>query len=107
MPALIKLLITGGGGQVASALMHHPAASRYQLLCYPRTVLDITDRAAIATILSRDQPHYVINTAAYTAVDRAEKEPLLADLVNHQGAAYLAQACQAHQIPLIYLSTDY
>ncbi len=49
----------------------------------------------------------VINTAAYTSVDKAEAEPELAFAINARGAARVAEACARKNIPLIHISTDY
>jgi len=68
------------------------------------------DRAAQSDVdgsLQDDNIRWVINCAAYTAVDKAESEPDRARSVNVSGAKNLAQACAARGIPLIHLSTDY
>jgi dTDP-4-dehydrorhamnose reductase len=57
--------------------------------------------------LAAVKPSIVINTAAYTAVDKAESEPAIAFAANRDGVKNLAQACQQHHIPLLHLSTDY
>ena len=56
----------------------------------------------------RDPLHrFLLNLAAYTAVDRAESEPEVAWAVNYAGAAHVAAACEESATPLIHLSTDY
>lgn len=102
-----KILITGGHGQLAHALRQHKAASSYQLICLSRSELDITKPAEITQQFELNRPDFVINTAAYTAVDKAEQELELADAVNHQGPRHLATACTQQQITLLHLSTDY
>src|SRR5207237_6952913 len=57
--------------------------------------------------VQRERPDIVINAAAYTAVDRAEREAEAAFAVNATGPALLAAACKAAAIPLIHISTDY
>ena len=52
-------------------------------------------------------PDIIINAAAYTAVDQAEKDAEPAYAVNRDGAGYLAKACRESNIPLIHISTDY
>jgi dTDP-4-dehydrorhamnose reductase len=49
----------------------------------------------------------ILNCGAYTAVDKAEKEPELADIVNHQAVKTIAQYAKEHQVQLIHISTDY
>src|SRR5690625_4771781 len=87
----MKVLITGGG-QLAWELAQTVPAT-VELIAAPRAVLDITDASACETLLQQHQPKWVINTAAYTAVDRAEQEKEKAFFVNEQGAANIAQAC--------------
>lgn len=103
----LKLLITGGKGQLASALGHHPFASQHVLIPCSSQTLDITNPASIDQAITQFKPDVIINTAAYTAVDQAELEPELARRINAEGAKHLAMACQKNQIPLIHLSTDY
>lgn len=102
-----KILITGGQGQLARALSTHPHAKKLRITTCSRDECDITNPDSISHVLSSYSPDIIINTAAYTAVDKAESEPDLAALINHQGAQNLANACAKREIPLIHLSTDY
>lgn len=101
----MKVLLTGGG-QLAWELVHTVPAS-LELVEMPRSLLEITDRDACLQRLEEYRPHWVLNTAAYTAVDRAEQERDKAFAVNEQGAANLAQACKAFGARLIHVSTDF
>lgn len=103
----LKIAITGGGGQLALALQHHPLMQQFQCTAYSRKEVDITDDVSIAAIFAKAKPDVIINTAAYTAVDKAETEMLSAMEINYAGSAKLASACQKHQIPMIHVSTDY
>lgn len=105
--SLPKLLITGGNGQLAQALLHHARNNEFHLISCARNDLDIIDASAITTAIKQFAPDMIVNTAAYTAVDKAESEINAAQLVNHLGAKNLAIACAKQQIPLIHLSTDY
>jgi dTDP-4-dehydrorhamnose reductase len=58
-------------------------------------------------VLDTIQPQIIINCAAYTAVDKAETETELADILNHQAVAILAQWTQTHSAQLLHVSTDY
>ncbi len=69
--------------------------------------LDITDEAAVKEFLDKEQPAYLINCAAYTAVDRAEQEPAAAALLNAKGPLILARQCYASATRLVHISTDY
>lgn len=106
MSAPFRALVTGGGGQLAKALVAAaPAEASVEAPGIDR--LDIGDAAAIASALDAVRPQVVVNAAAYTAVDRAESEPESADRVNHRAVALLAEACAARGIRLVQVSTDY
>ena len=72
-----------------------------------RAALDLSKPDLIPQALDKIAPELVINTAAYTAVDRSEQEPALAQRVNAEAPGVMAQWCASHQIPLIHFSTDY
>jgi dTDP-4-dehydrorhamnose reductase len=72
-----------------------------------RPELDLTQKASIHAVFEEVRPDICINTAAYTAVDKAESDAAGAFAVNRDGVASLAEACRAVHIPLIQLSTDY
>jgi dTDP-4-dehydrorhamnose reductase len=72
-----------------------------------RPDVDILCPDLVGNALRAFAPDIVINTAAYTAVDRAEHEPELAFEVNRDGAKTVAQAAARLGVPLIHLSTDY
>ena len=102
----MKVLLTGGSGQVGSALresvpvdalMHAPSSRD----------LDIRSRESLDAAFAALRPDLVINAAAYTQVERAEEESKLAMRVNGAGAGHVAAACAAFGCPLIHLSTDY
>lgn len=103
----LKLLITGGNGQLASALKCHAGMQLFQTLVCARNLLDITSTDNIAQVLQSFKPDVVINTAAYTAVDQAETEQDKALQINWLGAKNLAQVCAQQKRFLIHLSTDY
>jgi dTDP-4-dehydrorhamnose reductase len=69
--------------------------------------LEITDPAQIAEAFALYQPDILINAAAYTQVDLAEKEQELAFAINRDGVVRLAQACKMADIPMLHISTDY
>ena len=102
----MKILITGADGQLGWELQQVRPA-RQQIIALPRTELDITDRAAVASMFERHRPGLIINTAAYTAVDKAESEKDKALLVNADGAANIARAAEESGARLIHLSTDF
>ena len=102
------LLITGANGQVGQCFRQ--LAVQYpdiQFVFAGSSDLDITDRRSLDQFLQKNKVEWVINCAAYTAVDKAEHEPNQARKVNVTGAKNLADACALCDIPLIHLSTDY
>jgi dTDP-4-dehydrorhamnose reductase len=103
----VRVLITGASGQVGSALLRSlPAGIESQ--APNREQLDIGDARAVHAAVTTFRPELVINVAAYTAVDKAESEPFLADAINAQAPQHLAEA--THTLDgcrLIQLSTDY
>jgi dTDP-4-dehydrorhamnose reductase len=102
----VKVLVLGGGGQVARAVVaavpaHHQAVSR------TRAELDIGDAAAVARTMAETGAEWVVNAAAYTAVDLAEDEPAQAMAVNDTAVAVLAAAAAGAGCRLLHLSTDF
>ena len=70
-------------------------------------IFDLTDKENIAKTIDTVKPDIVVNAAAFTAVDQAEKDPETAYHVNRDGVRYLSTACKSARIPLIHISTDY
>lgn len=103
----MHILVTGAEGRVGRALARAVLPPGAVLTALGRQALDITDPQAVERQLARHACSVVVNTAAFTAVDRAETETAAAMAVNGEGPAHLAHACAALGIPLIHLSTDY
>lgn len=101
------VLITGAGGQVGRelAFLRWPDGTR--IVPVDRTALDITDPRMVDHLLDRIRPDVVVNAAAYTAVDRAEDEPDIADRVNHQAVRHLSRGADRLGYRLVHFSTDY
>ena len=95
-----------GGGQVATAMCRKASAS-HAVIGLTRSQLDITDASSVAESFARFKPDWVINAAAYTAVDRAEDEPAQARAVNDAAVAILAESAQREGAKLLHLSTDF
>lgn len=101
-------MVTGADGQLGRALQQHSGQVRGRALhFFGRGGLDVRDAVSIDRAMALCRPAIVINTAAYTAVDRAETEPEVAAAVNERGAALLAEACSRCGARLFHLSTDY
>jgi dTDP-4-dehydrorhamnose reductase len=103
----VRLLVTGRTGQVARALFEAGALAGHSVVVAGRPELDLCDRSTIDAAIAREAPDIVVNAAAYTQVDRAETDEAAAFAVNADGAGCVAQACAAHGVPIIQLSTDY
>lgn len=101
------ILVTGGNGQVGSELKALSEKSNHEFCFTDYEDLDITDENKIFDFFQNNALSYVINCAAYTAVDKAEEDQEKAHSINVQGVHNLAQACAKSGIPLIHLSTDY
>ena len=101
----MKVLVTGAGGQLGQALQQ--SLSGHEIVAANRSLLDITDKAAIKSIVDEHRPELIINTAAYTQVDKAETDQDSAYLVNETAAAYLADASAEYGAVLLHVSTDY
>jgi dTDP-4-dehydrorhamnose reductase len=105
---MLKVLITGKNGQLGSTFRElSSSVSKIDFVFKDSKELDITIFDHVNEVLRQEKPDVVINCAAYTAVDRAEEEPIQADLVNHLGVQNLAQYCKDSDIGLIHISTDY
>nr|WP_240953448.1 dTDP-4-dehydrorhamnose reductase [Sneathiella chinensis] len=100
-------MVTGGEGQVGSALERAGREAGHDMRMMSRRALDITSVRSAGEGLSRQRPDLVINAAAYTAVDRAEEETEQAFSINQTGPQNLAETCQKMGLPLIHISTDF
>ncbi|ULJ60966.1 dTDP-4-dehydrorhamnose reductase [Wielerella bovis] len=103
---MIKYLITGANGQVGSQLVAQ-LQSKAEILATDRDTLDITDKQAVFQAAQTFRPHFIINAAAHTAVDKAESERDLAHAINCTGAENLALAAQNVGATILHISTDY
>ena len=104
---MTSILVTGGTGQVGIELARYPWPQDYALACPTRSELDLSDTASIRAYLADRRFDAIVNSGAYTAVDKAESEVGLAWAVNALAPAVLAEAAGKAGIPLIQLSTDY
>ncbi|WP_348655557.1 dTDP-4-dehydrorhamnose reductase [uncultured Sulfitobacter sp.] len=102
----MKILVFGHSGQVATELRALDGDG-LEITALDRAAADLTDPAACAAAIEAHAPDAVINAAAYTAVDKAERDEATAHLINAQAPAAMARACAARDIPFVSISTDY
>ena len=100
------VLVTGANGQLGYELQKMCPDS-YKVLAADRSMLDISDAAAVSAFVAEHRPVAIINAAAYTAVDKAEDERELAAAINTEGAKNLAQAAFDNYCKLLHVSTDF
>jgi len=103
-----KILVIGAGGQLGQCLKTVAERRGINDIVFPAEQdANILDQSGLNDLLAREQPAFVINCAAYTAVDKAEDEVELAKAINETGAGNLASACLVNGATLIHVSTDF
>ncbi len=101
----MRILVTGVSGQVGGALL--PLLRGHDVVAADRAALDLANPGSIEASLDRLAPEFIVNPAAYTAVDKAEDERDLAMRVNGEAPGALARWAKPRNVPLIHFSTDY
>jgi dTDP-4-dehydrorhamnose reductase len=101
-----KVLITGADGQLGYELQR-TVLPGYECIATDKDDLDITNADAVNAFVEKVKPDIIINSAAYTAVDKAEEEVDLAIAINTTGAGFLAQAAKDNDIQFMQISTDF
>lgn len=102
----MRVVLTGAGGQVGASVLR-AAPADIELIACDRNELDIADQGSVQKRIRELRPAVLINAAAYTAVDRAERDEAQARAVNEAGPRFLASAAGDVGARLIHLSTDY
>lgn len=102
----MKILIIGANGQLGRELQR-TVPSEWGITAIGTADCDITDSAAVATLIEGLRPDVVVNCAAYTAVDQAETERETADAVNWLAVENLARVAASVEAALVHISTDY
>ena len=102
----MKILVTGANGMLAKEVKEK-FGKENEIIATDVSELDITNEKAVMDYIINLKPEYVINCAAYTAVDKAEENYELADKINGDGPANLAKAAKAAGAKLVHISTDY
>lgn len=102
-----RVALFGSKGQLGVELKSEFAARGYEVAGFDRSMVDITDAAAVERSITAFDPAVVLNAAAYNQVDLAETEPLTAFQVNALAVRNLALACRNSDVQLVHFSTDY
>ncbi|OUC11655.1 MAG: dTDP-4-dehydrorhamnose reductase [Alkalinema sp. CACIAM 70d] len=103
---MTQILLIGAAGQVGQELQT-VLPSLGKVTALDRHALDLTQPDQIRQCIRQFKPNYIVNAAAYTAVDRAESEAELANQINAIAPTVMAQEAQALNALLLHLSTDY
>ncbi|MDX2232180.1 MAG: dTDP-4-dehydrorhamnose reductase [Leptolyngbyaceae cyanobacterium bins.349] len=103
---MTRILLTGANGQVGEEL-RRSLAGLGEVIAVDRTSLDLSNPDAVRAVVQTAQPSLIVNAAAYTAVDKAESEADLADLVNGKAPEVMAETAEELGAGLIHISTDY
>ena len=101
----MRVLVTGGAGQLARALRHTWVG--HELIMPDEVVLDLSNPDSIREVITQVQPQILVNCGAFTQVDRCESEPELAQKINATAVGWLAEACEVQGAMLVQISTDY
>ena len=102
------VLVTGSSGQLGQSLQFiAPKYPEIEFIFCDSKTLDITNLENCESIFFKYNPDYCINTAAYTAVDKAESEPEKAFEINVTGPRNLATVCKTNNTILLHISTDF
>jgi dTDP-4-dehydrorhamnose reductase len=103
-----RILVTGANGQLGSEIRQ--ISDQWDIFTFLFTdidTLDITDIQAVDKYMKEMQPDFVVNCAAYTAVDKAEQDKEAAWRLNGIAPGIIAESCSRFSVKLIHISTDY
>ncbi len=98
----MKILVFGKTGQVATELQRQS-----DCIALGRDAANLENPAACAAVIADIKPDIIINAAAYTAVDQAEEQEELANIINGEAPEAMAKQAAAQGIPFLHISTDY
>ncbi|MHB8508576.1 MAG: dTDP-4-dehydrorhamnose reductase [Candidatus Dormibacteria bacterium] len=100
-------MVLGAGGQLGAELARQATARGDEVMALGHADLDIMDGSRLRELVRWFTPRVLFNAAAFTAVDRAETEPEVAQEVNGRAPARVAQVCRDMVVRLVHYSTDY
>jgi dTDP-4-dehydrorhamnose reductase len=100
----MKTVLLGSNGLLGGAIA---AQGAHEFIAPRHAELELLDHQAVQRFLAQERPDVLINCTAYSQVDQAEDEPVVADALNHLAVKNLAAACDAVQTSLVHFSTDF
>lgn len=103
----MKVLVTGAAGMLGSDVVTVADAEGHQVVALDHDDLDITNPAKVERVVMRERPGAVVNCAAWVDVDAAEGNEKEAEVVNGEGAHFVADAARKADAKIVYVSTDY
>lgn len=102
------VLVTGANGQLGTSIRRLSAScNRFQFLFTDVDSLDICQAESVDAFIQAHPVDYIVNCAAYTAVDKAEENPELCERINRDAVVHLARAAQSCGARVLHVSTDY
>lgn len=104
---LTKVLVTGAGGQLGLELCRQLKQAGYEVIALTKQMMNIGDQRSVRHSFGHYQPDIVVNTAAFTSVDKCETELDKAYLINGVGAYYTALESSRIGAQYVHISTDY
>ncbi len=104
---LTKVLVTGAGGQLGLELCRQLKQAGYEVIALTKKMMNIADQRSVRHSFGHYQPDIVVNTAAFTSVDKCETELDKAYLINGIGAYYTALEATRIGAQYVHISTDY
>ncbi|NRT15121.1 dTDP-4-dehydrorhamnose reductase [Flavobacterium sp. 28A] len=105
---MVKILVTGANGQLGSELrVLSGGYAEYEWFFADRSTVTLDDLSLLEKQLALINPDVILNCGAYTAVDKAESETVLANTINNLAVGVLARWSAANNVKLIHISTDY
>lgn len=103
----MRIVVFGAQGQVGQGLLAAPFPAACEIMGFGRNDADVTDHAAINSMIRTIKPDLVINASAYNAVDAAELDRDAAFAVNSDAVENIAQSCSDLGAALVHISSDY
>ena len=107
MKPRFTILVCGSNGQLGNAIKAENQNTTHHFIYTDIAEMDISSEDSVEENIQKYNPNIIVNCAAYTAVDIAEEEQSMAELLNTTSVTILSDACYKHKIFMIHISTDY